>query len=111
MNFSQDEQAAAAGADSMESAPDSSHDRMDRPPQAEQAEAIVPDFDMEDFDDEFDDDFEAEVDGEYELEDDEYAEQLAEMLDVDIESFAEFVDEDSETSDESKLDGTDRDTT
>jgi hypothetical protein len=45
--------------------------------------------DLDDFDDDFDDDFEAEVAGEYEMEDDEFARQLVEMVDFDIEGLTD----------------------
>ncbi len=42
-------------------------------------------MDLNDFDDDFDDDFEAEVSGEYEMDDDEFARQLVDMVDFEIE--------------------------
>ncbi len=45
-------------------------------------------FNLDDFDDDFDDDFEAEVVGEYEIEDDEYARQLLDIVDFEIEGLS-----------------------
>ena len=72
-------------------------DQQDDPVSAA-ASVPVPAFDLNDFDDEFDDDFEAEVAGEYEMEDDEYARQLVDMVDFEIEGLSEMDDEDDEPS-------------
>lgn len=45
-------------------------------------------LDLNDFDDDFDDDFEAEVTGEYDMDDDEFARQLVDMVDFEIEGLA-----------------------
>ena len=42
-------------------------------------------LDLNDFDDDFDDDFEAEVTGEYDMDDDEFARQLVDLVDFEIE--------------------------
>lgn len=55
-----------------------------------------PGFDLNDFDDEFDDDFEAEVVGEYEMDDDEFARQLVDMVDFEIEGLGELDDDEDE---------------
>ena len=55
-------------------------------------------FDLDDFDDEFDDDFEAEVAGEYEIEDDEFARQLVENLDFEIEGLMDLDEDDDDSS-------------
>jgi hypothetical protein len=58
------------------------------------ATSLVPaDFDLNDFDDEFDDDFEAETAGEYELEDDEYARALMDIVDFEIEGLEAYRDD------------------
>ncbi len=57
-------------------------------------------FDLDDFDDEFDDDFEAEVAGEYELDDDEYARQLVDMVDFEIEGLTDLGDDESPGNDD-----------
>lgn len=59
-----------------------------------EAEPCVPEFDLNDFDDEFDDDFEAETAGEYELDDDEYARALLDIVDFEIEGLEGYRDED-----------------
>jgi len=53
-------------------------------------------LDPNDFDHEFDDDFEAEIPGEYELEDDEYARALLDIVDFDIEGLEAYRDDDDE---------------
>jgi hypothetical protein len=50
--------------------------------------AALPGIDLSDFDDEFDEDFEAEVVGEYEMDDDEFARQLVDMVDFEIEGLS-----------------------
>lgn len=50
--------------------------------------AALPGIDLSDFDDEFDEDFEAEVAGEYEMDDDEFARQLVDMVDFEIEGLS-----------------------
>ena len=57
---------------------------------------VPPEFDLNDFDDEFDDDFEAETAGEYELDDDEYARALLDIVDFEIEGLEAYRDEETE---------------
>lgn len=61
---------------------------------AETQDALTPgsaqsvDMNLDDFDDDFDDDFEPEVAGEYEMDDDEFARQLVDMVDFEIEGLS-----------------------
>ncbi len=55
---------------------------------------VPPEFDLNDFDDDFDDDFEAETAGEYEIDDDEYARALLDIVDFDIEGLEAYRDDD-----------------
>jgi hypothetical protein len=61
-------------------------------------------FNLDDFDDEFDDDFEAEVAGEYEMDDDEFARQLLEIVDFDIEGISNVNEDDDESESSEQAD-------
>ena len=62
--------------------------------------SFFDDYDPDDFDHEFDDDFEAEIPGEYELDDDEYARALLDIVDFEIEGLEAYRDDVDETVDE-----------
>jgi hypothetical protein len=72
-------------------------------PQAVIDNPLAPALDLNDFDDDFDDDFEAEVAGEYELDDDEYARLLVDMVDFEIEGLS-GLDDDAEPESDGKTD-------
>ena len=77
--------------------PLASHEGINRANPTATASALVPpEFDLDDFDDEFDDDFEAETAGEYELDDDEYARALLDIVDFEIEGLEAYRDEETE---------------
>lgn len=68
--------------------------RTDGPDQDEPDSATkLAEFDLNDFDDDFDDDFEAEMPGEYELDDDDYARALLDIVDFEIEGLEAYRDE------------------
>lgn len=106
MNSSSREKAAAASAESQEvhvtdpaSEPDSETIEKTAEAHLEAAQSginpslVPPEFDLNDFDDEFDDDFEAETPGEYELDDDEYARALLDIVDFEIEGLEAYRDD------------------
>ncbi len=111
MNSSNREKAAAAGAEFLEpevldkdqvettEAVDSrpfAENPSCRGVQANDAPAGLtasPEFDLSDFDDDFDDDFEAETPGEYDLDDDEYARALLDIVDFEIEGLEAYRDD------------------
>ena len=104
MTSSREDKAAASNAESMDTrVPD--EQEVSSSDEATNIRSLDEEFDLDDFDDEFDDDFEAETVGEYEMEDDEYARQLADMVDFEIEGLIDedvADDMDEEVEDESK---------
>ena len=96
MTSSHEDKAAAADAESMDTRVADEQD-VNNPEEVTNINSLDEEFDLNDFDDEFDDDFEAETAGEYELDDDEYARQLADMVDFEIEG---LIDDDATEDDE-----------
>ncbi len=74
----------------------SAHPVQEQEPLPDTPTEARPAFDLNDFDDEFDDDFEAEVVGEYEMDDDEFARQLVDMVDFEIEGLGELDEDEDE---------------
>ena len=100
MTSSREDKAAAANAESMDTRV-ADEQEVSSNDEASNIHSLEEEFDLDDFDDEFDDDFEAETVGEYELEDDEYARQLADMVDFEIEGLIdEEVADDEEMEEE-----------
>ncbi|MGI9518926.1 MAG: hypothetical protein ACR2NP_17880, partial [Pirellulaceae bacterium] len=96
MTSSHDDKAAAADAESMDIRVVDEQD-VSTSDEVTGIHSVEQEFDLNDFDDEFDDDFEAETAGEYEMDDDEYARQLADMVDFEIEG---LIDDDSADEDD-----------